>query len=281
MKRLATLALTITAIVLALLAAPPSAQAADGGINDPSCELTPEHPRPVVLLHGLGANRDLNWAVIGPQLKSAGYCTYSVTYGQTAVSGSSGGFASMRDSAAEISAFIDDVRAQTGADEVDVVGHSEGTTVAAYYLKFLDGAAKVDTFVGFGSNFKGSSVWGIQHLADLLGVRPLVDGVCPACSEFAPDSQFVADLNDGGVTVPGVNYVSIVSRYDEVVTPYTSGVLAPAANVENILLQDACALDFTGHLGQAWDPNVFRLIDARLDRTKPQRIRCTPMPFLG
>lgn len=258
-----------------------TAQAASSGINDWSCQPSSAHPEPVVLLHGLGANKDINWVMHGPAIRKAGYCVFSLTYGQTHF-GPVGGLASMRDSAAEIGDFVDRVRSETGADKVSLVGHSEGTTTSAYYLKFLGGDTKVKHFVGFGSNFEGSTLGGLMAVADLLGITDILEaGGCAACAEFSPDSDFVADLNAGGVTVPGPHYTSIVSKYDEVVLPYRSGVLDPASNVTNITLQDRCGLDFSGHLGLAADPNVTKLILNALDPAHAKRFACLPMPFVG
>lgn len=275
----------VTALVLAVaaLVAPGAtpAQAASSGINDWSCQPSAAHPEPVVLLHGLGANKDINWVVHGPAIRKAGYCVFSLTYGTTHF-GPVGGLASMRDSAAQIGEFVDRVRAETGAAKVNLVGHSEGTTTSAYYLKFLGGDTKVKHFVGFGSNFNGTTLHGLMTLGELLGVTDILKSAgCVACKEFSPTSDFTADLNDGGVTVPGPHYTSIVSKYDEVVVPYRSGVLDPAPNVTNITLQDRCRLDFSGHIGMAADPNVSKLILNALDPENAKRFACVPMPFVG
>lgn len=259
-----------------------SAAAATSGVNDWTCTPSADRPRPVVLWHGLGSNKDVNMGLLAQTLASDGYCVFSKTYGVTYYGPFTGGLASMRTSAAELGAFIDRVRTSTGVAEVDLVGHSEGTTVPAYYLKFLGGAAEVQRFVGFGSNFKGTSLNGLQTLADLTGFRPVLEaGGCVACNEFAPASSFMTDLNAGGVTVPGVEYTSIVSRYDTVVTPYTSGILAPADNVTNIVLQDVCAFDFSGHVGLAVDPNVSTIVRNQLDPAHATPVNCVPMPFFG
>ena len=60
-------------------------------------------------------------------------------------------------------------------------------------------------------------------------------------------------LNAGADTVAGPKYVVIESKYDEVVTPYSSAFLS-GQNVQNILLQTQCAMDFSEHLGILYDP---------------------------
>ena len=44
--------------------------------------------------------------------------------------------------------------------------------------------------------------------------------------------------------VAGVTYTNIATRYDELVSPYTSSFLT-GRTVTNITLQDHCALDFS------------------------------------
>ncbi|WP_394832611.1 lipase family protein [Pendulispora rubella] len=263
--------------------AAPSAQA-----NDFDCKPSSEHPEPVILVHGLGSTADGNWFYHGPRIASAGYCVFALTYGTGLLGPWVGGLASMADSAAELGTFVDKVLASTGASKVDIVGHSEGTTVPAYYMKFLGGDAKVKHFVGFGANYKGTTLHGLSTLIGLLtSVAPgLADlfsrHACASCLEFMPGSPFAQKLNDGGVTVAGPSYTNIVSRVDNVVTPYTSGVVEGAGdNVTNIVLQDACRFDTAGHLGMAIDPNITQLILRGLDPENAAPLRCQPFTTLG
>lgn len=266
----------------AALLTPSSAAASSSGLNDWTCTPTAAHPEPLVLLHGLGANKDINFASMGKFLVSKGYCAYSVTFGVTSYGPSVGGLGSMPASAAEISAFVEQVRTATGAKQVNIVAHSAGTTVATHYMKFLGGDRIVKRFVGFGTNIKGTELDSLVTLMDLLGLGPVIEsGGCPACTEFSPRSQFMADLNDGGATKPGPVYASIVTKFDEVVTPYSNGLFDPAANVKNIVLQNICRLDLSGHIGLATDPNVFKLIANELDPANAQAVRCLPMPWTG
>ncbi|MFL6022734.1 MAG: esterase/lipase family protein [Marmoricola sp.] len=282
MKRILRSGLAAFLTLGALAVGAPAAQASSSGLNDNSCRPTAAHPEPVVLWHGLGSNDTADMSAIGNELASEGYCVFSRTYGTTYYGPYTGGLASMRTSAGQLRDFVNQVRATTGAAKVDIVGHSEGTTVPAYYLKFLGGAAVTAKFVGYGSNFKGTSLSGLQALADYTGFRPILDaGGCIACNEFAPASSFMTDLNAGGVSVAGPSYTSIVTKNDEAVTPYTSGILAPASNVTNIVLQDVCSTDFSGHVGLTFDPNVWALVENALDPAHATSVSCQAMPFYG
>lgn len=256
-----------------------AAAQSSSGWNNWNCRPSAAHPRPVVLLHGLGGQSVTNWAYHAPKLAAAGYCVYSTTFGAGLLGNLVGGLGPMRDSAQQVSAFVEQVKASTGTAEVDLVGHSAGTTVAAYYLKHLGGAANVANFVGFGSNFAGTSLSGLGTLASLAmpflpNVTEFVRSQCAACIEFLPPNDFLSELNSGGtVVVPGVNYTSIVSRYDTIVTPYTSGNVS-GPNATTHVLQNVCRFDFSGHLGMAISPNVTTLIKRALDpveAAKPMR----------
>lgn len=257
------------------LGAPSASAAPTSGVNDWSCRPSSVQREPVVMLHGLGANGTLNWFTKAPLIAAAGFCVFTPTYGVGAFG--IGGLQSMRSSAAEIGQFVEKVRATTGAAKVNLVGHSEGTTVSAYYMKFLGGDAKVRNFVGFGSNYKGTTLYGLSALAHAVApvLDPILTNVCGSCLEYLPPSAFLNEHNAGGVTKVGPRYTNIVSKYDEVVVPYTSGVVNEPG-VTNIVLQDRCWLDFSGHLALAIDPNVTSTIVWALKGQQGARPACIP-----
>lgn len=248
-------------------------------INNWSCEPAPEHPEPVVLVHGMGANGVVNWLTMAPAIAGQGYCVFTPTYGAGVLGTLAGGLQPMRKSAAELSDYIDKVLDKTGAEKVDIVGHSEGSTVPAYYLKHLGGADKVKHFVGFGANYRGTTLSGLnviaKELLKLPGIGDLVKAGCGPCDEYLPPSSFLDELAEGGISVPGPTYTSIVSKGDEVVTPYTSGVLGEPGTTD-IVLQDKCPSDHVGHLGQAVDPNVLAHVLKALDPEHAPSPKCTP-----
>jgi triacylglycerol esterase/lipase EstA (alpha/beta hydrolase family) len=127
-----------------------------------------------------------------------------------------------------------------------------------YYMKFLGGAALVHMLAGLAPSNHGTTLGSGNALLGALhqlGVNVFTLAGCVACTEQinGQGSNFMATLNSGGDTVPGPKYVVIESRDDEVVTPYSSAFLM-GPNVQNILLQDQCPLDFSDHIGIIYDP---------------------------
>src|SRR3954447_11400599 len=54
------------------------------GANDWSCRPTAAHPRPVVIVHGTFGDRTHLWEPISYRLSRAGYCVFSLDYGNRA-----------------------------------------------------------------------------------------------------------------------------------------------------------------------------------------------------
>jgi triacylglycerol esterase/lipase EstA (alpha/beta hydrolase family) len=227
------------------------------GANDFSCKPTAAHPRPVVLVHGLGATSYENWAAFSPLLKSKGYCVFALTYGTTAAP-FVGGLRPMEQSAEQLSMFVDKVRAAAGVDKVDIVGHSEGGIMPRYYLKNLGGAAKVGKFVAWAPPNHGTSLSGINALAQALPevAEFLVPPLCPSCLEFLTGSDFLKKLNAGDETIGDVQYTVLTTRYDFVVTPHTTGYLN-GDHVKNITIQNVNPFDIAEHVAMAFDPTTF------------------------
>jgi hypothetical protein len=261
------------------------------GANNWACRPSAAHPNPVVLTHGLGANQTVNWQTYSPLLANNGYCVFSLTYG---IPGDPlpvyqpGGLAPMEQSAAELSLFVSKVLASTGASKVDILGHSEGTLMPDYYVKFLGGAAKVDKYVSLTPLWDGTTLYGLSNLYQFIsgnGFQPVIDGVlnplCGSCKQFLHGSDFLTKMHSGGgVFAPEVTYTNIVTRYDELVLPYTSG-LGSGQNVHNIVLQDRCVLDFAEHVGVAADRNAARHVLNALDPAHAQPVPCLPAGPLG
>ncbi|MFC9641064.1 esterase/lipase family protein [Streptomyces mirabilis] len=240
-------ALLLTAVVAVVPAATAHAAAPSSGWNDYSCKPSATHPRPVVLVHGTFANSTDNWLAFAPYLVDRGYCVFSLDYGQLPGVPLFNALGPIDKSAEQLQVFVDKVLAATGAAKADLVGHSQGGLMPRYYLKFLGGAAKVNTFVGIAPNNHGTTLDGLTNLLPYFpGAEDLLSAATPALADQIVGSAFLTKLNAGGDTVPGVHYTVIATKYDEVVTPYRSQFLT-GSDVHNVLLQDLCPVDLSEH----------------------------------
>jgi triacylglycerol lipase len=276
MRRLLVLSSLLTVLALGVAApagAVPSYENQPEGANDFDCVPSAAHPNPVVLVHGLGARMDENWGYLSPLLAERGWCVFALTYGLDPRGYSNrGGVIPVQDSAPELGELVDRVRAETGAEQVDLVGHSEGTFMPQYWLKFLGGAPKVDRYVAITPLYDGTDVAFAGTLRETFASFGLssdagedfVASFCGSCPQLVRGSDMVELLKENGVQAPGVTYTTIMSRYDELVVPYTSGVIdEPGAT--NIVIQDVCPNDVSDHSMPAFDPVVARLVFNALD----------------
>ncbi|HEY9562779.1 MAG TPA: alpha/beta fold hydrolase [Nocardioides sp.] len=252
------------------------------GTNDWTCKPSTAHPEPVVLVHGTFGNRATNWQTYGPLLKNEGYCVFALNYGMKISPGAIlGGQDRIEDSAAELKAYVAKVLEATGAKKVDLVGHSQGTLMPQYYVRFLGGAKYVDNYIGLAPLWHGTYTnAGLPDLAAAFGYDG-VDGspVCKACLQMTAPSEFLRTVRAGGVATKGVRYTNIVTTLDEVVVPYTSGI---EAGMTNITLQKKCGLDLSDHLSIVSSRTAADLVLNTLDPAHPRRVRCTlHLPAIG
>lgn len=248
-RLLAAALLGTPAALTAVPAHAASAPAFSSGINDFACRPSAAHPRPLVLLHGTFVNPAEQWPIGGPYFAHLGYCVFELDYGQYAGIPLVHGIAPIEQSGRQLAAYVDRVLAATGASQVDILGHSQGGgALPRYYLKFLGGAPKVHTLVGIAPTNHGGTASGIFTLAQQIpGATQVIGTACPACVEQFVGSAFNRRLDAGGDTVPGVRYTTIVTRHDELVTPYTNQFLT-GPNVHNVVVQDLCPLDLSDHV---------------------------------
>ncbi|MGW0176036.1 esterase/lipase family protein [Rhodococcus sp. NPDC003322] len=248
------------------------------GTNDFGCLPTDRHPNPVILAHGSDSNSYSDWAAIAPRLKADGYCVFAVNYGG-APGADTFGTEDMYLSADQVAEFVHRVRGATGAEKVDLVGFSQGATVTRYFVNKLGGAAVVDRWVGVASPSYGGIFYGLVPVADAVpGGRQVVSlFTTTAVEQQAQGSDFLAGLNGGSDTVPGVQYTTIGTRYDEMIQPYTNIALR-GAGATNILIQDMCPQNKTGHMNMVYDAFTVGLVRQALDPAAPAPA-CVPVPL--
>ncbi|MEV6659633.1 esterase/lipase family protein [Nocardia fluminea] len=267
------------------------------GANKWDCKPSAAHPRPVVLLHGSWLNAFDTFSALSPQLSRAGFCVFALNFGRSGLIEGGGlgsilpgryGVGPIEDSSRQVADFIERVRTTTGADQVDIVGHSQGGTVANHYLKFEGGTDKVGKLVTFGATHHGTTLMGIAALGrainnlgiDILGFYEPIIGI--ANIQQVIGSPFYDTLNAQGDTVPGVDYTAVGSRYDEVTNPYDLTFLKAGvgATVRNVTLQEGCEQDLSDHLTIMYSPRAASITLNALDSVNHPKLDCTFNPWL-
>ena len=258
------------------------------GAHDWSCRPTADKPRPVVLVHGTSGGAVTNWATYGPLLHNEGYCVYTLTYG--ALPGQPwpvsmlGGLSDITEvSVPQVGEFVDRVLASTGAEQVDLIGHSQGTLVSGLVAK-VGRPGKVNTVAAIAPLWHGSRGTGSGAIGTALasGDRGRAVEIAPSLGQMAAGSETLELLWSGGTPyAPGVTYLNLVTRYDQLVRPYTSGVVeGPQAT--NITIQDGCEQNRAEHLAIASDPRTADFVLNALDPADTREPRCEAVaPYLG
>jgi triacylglycerol lipase len=223
------------------------------GANDWSCQPTKAHPEPVVIVHGTFGDSSSLLNRLSWSMHTAGYCVFSLNYGNRATG-------PIETSAQELKTFVGQVLAATKATKVSMVGHSQGGMMPRYYIKFLGGASKVDDLIGLSPSNHGTS--------NPLLLTPGLNILCPSCLQQQTGSAFLRNLNAGDETPGAVSYTNIVTAYDEVVLPYTSGYLS-GPNTTNLRLQSKCPLAVADHLLIPSNGPAIRLVLNALGRSGP------------
>jgi len=153
----------------------------------------------------------------------------------------------LADMAAELGRRVDDLCRATGAEQVDVVGHSLGGLVAAWYVHHLEGVTRVRRMVTLGAPWKGTrmAVFSRSKVASEIGVgAPVLDGLAP----------------------PPVPTVSVWSPHDNLVVPCDS---AAPEGVE------AVCIEGLGHTEMLLSARVFRAVQAALSHL-PSTVPAAP-----
>ena len=249
--------------------------------NDFDCK---SERNPVVVLHGLSANKYVDLNSLQYHLNDLGFCTFTLTYGAHRLFPLVGGIKSMSESAVEIADFIKEVSSKTGAGKVDLVGHSEGGVMALYVPLTQAGIAeKIEHTVSLGPAVHGAKFYGLTDLAWLGGdlTASMVDLAlkafgAPAISDMATGGSVYKTFLDatGKIVQKGVKASIIMSRSDTLVAPDVSVVDEPG--VRNLYVQDYCPDDAVGHAGLAWDKNVwFTVLNELLEDYDNKSVKCT------
>ncbi|KAK8104892.1 hypothetical protein PG999_008251 [Apiospora kogelbergensis] len=254
--------------------------------NDFSCK-SAEHPTPVILLHALLANPAVDLNLLQQEMKRQNYCTFTVLYGTHRLAPWIGGLGDMRESSQTIADFVLEVVEKTGADKVDIVGHSEGGVMSLYVpMRHPEVAKHVDHVVSLGPAVHGAQYYGMTNLWYAGGEvsREIAGGVldllgCQACDDMATGGNIYNDFKNAPKIAQDGNKVTVImSRRDTLVAPEVSRV--NEKGVRNVMVQDTCPDDTVGHAYLAWDTSVWGLVFNALTENYDAPVKCDKQPAI-
>ncbi len=153
------------------------------------------------------------------------------------------------------------LHALTGT-KVQIIGYSQGGMVPRWAFRFWpDTRALVDDDVGLDASNHGT--------LDADYCNGGAGGCEAAFWQQRDNAAFIAALNSGQETFPGISYTEIYSNTDEVVVPNlgpaaSSSVHGGGGQITNVAVQSICPGDTSDHLAMgSYDPVGYALaIDA-------------------
>lgn len=221
------------------------------GVNDPACRSAAP---PVVLLHGTFSTPASNFRPMAAGLQAAGRCVYAVLYGARF---GWGGIGAVDTSADQVTTFIDQVRAATDADAVDVVAFSQGALVLRDALQNRLNPSGIGLAVFVAPNYHGTTV-------PLVSKVPAA--VCPACTDQAVGSMLLRRLAAVGELSGTFRYATLSSRQDQWVLPVDGQPpMGPADRVRAQILEDSCPTVVSQHSDLPAQPAVINWTLAALN----------------
>ncbi len=147
----------------------------------------------------------------------------------------------------------------TGARKVNLVGHSEGSTVSVYYMKFLGGVSSRQVRRVRNQLQGDDPVWA-DCTGDAARNRRRYSNRGMWClRDFAPDSPFIRKLNAGGSPQCEVRTTQMSPRKTMRLSFHTRADRCPGAERHECDYAKAVPTDLAGHLAMAIDPNIAKL----------------------
>ncbi|MDW3221111.1 MAG: hypothetical protein R8F63_21100 [Acidimicrobiales bacterium] len=268
-RRVATVVVSFLAVALIATACDPNPE------PETACTVGANGGNPVIVVGGTFSPGFANEAFLGNSLEAAGFthCIFELKGDDDL--GNLPGTMPIEISGYALKLFIEDVLDWSGADQVDLVGHSQGALAARAAVALYGAEDDVDKLISLAGPNTGTDA---AALVELL-VGPVLapfgvdcDDVAP-CHQMQQESDFIEMLNAGGLTPGDVDYYAFTTDNDELVWYWGTGPLGlPVVRHDNAELgpgatnldvDDMCLVRVVGHLGMIVDPvPIHMVIDA-------------------
>lgn len=181
---------------------------------------------PVVLIHGTFATTRRAFSSVAPALKQQGHCLFALNYGKQGVL-SAYGTQDINASVQDLSVFVQSILQRTGAEKVNIIGHSQGGLIAFKLAQQPSLQGRIERIIAVAPSISGTT--------RVLPRSPIPH--CPACRQQSSQSDFITTFRDVPVLPMGVQALIIATRQDRVVTPVEAQFLRESG-VTNVMLQD-------------------------------------------
>lgn len=191
-------------------------------------------PDPVLFIHGINGSKD-DWNTMISRLVADGWPADRLK----AETFADPKWGCNSDNAEVIVRWANELMAATHTTRIDLVAHSMGSLSSRRYLKYLNGAAAVNTYVSLGGMNHGlsNSCWGATL------------GIC-VWKELCASGGFIKDLNAAPATAPPTTWVTIAGGADETVSNDSTFLVG----AENIVVP---GVTHDGANGLQQDPVVY------------------------
>jgi uncharacterized protein (TIGR03382 family) len=146
---------------------------------------------------------------------------------------------------------IDQIRADTGEDKIDILAECTGGVIARYYIQSLGGDQYINRMVTFISP---------QHGVPKAALAYSFAG-WPALRDLTPGSAFLTAVNSAPLP-DNVAVTSIYTCTDEYIQPYTTSIIPGAKNI-------GLCNKFIGHFQFFYDPEIYKIMHAELTAPLP------------
>lgn len=199
---------------------------------------TLDRPYPVVLIHGTISSKNV-WQNLVLRLREDNFVVFAPDFGVH-------GTQDIPTSAEDVGAYIEQVREATGAEQVDVVGHSQGGLLARYWINEMGGEDVVHHLVSLGAPHRGTTLMGMlgplltTEMTQRMAAATIRRVFGAAGMQQIIGSPLMDTLAASPDTRPHIRYTCLATRNDSTVVPHENAFLSERedAVVHNAFVQD-------------------------------------------
>lgn len=189
---------------------------------------------PIILIHGYMHNSSA-WRWLRYELERLKYeAVYTLNLGSTNQT--------IEQYAAQVDRLIDEIRAETGARKVQLVGHSMGGLVATWVASYRP-----------------------HHVAKVITIGSPMEGTClakyitkPCVKQMRLNSTFLTELKKHAETLTMVPFTHIASDADQIAIPHATAVPKYTPDSKRIWV------DGLGHFSLLLSNRIFRILKSEL-----------------